>query len=92
MRAGPARRLERQLGEVTEASDACPGTRPHAQSVGETLKGYDQGSDVIRLTFWISLPASSAEYESKKGRRRLKRWGSGACQAQLRVTTMTQVQ
>ena len=51
-RAGPARRLERQHGEVTEASDACPGTRPQAKSVGETLKGYERGSDMFRLTFW----------------------------------------
>lgn len=68
-RAGPARRLERQHGEATEASDACPGTRPQAKSVGETLKGYECGSVVIRLIFWISLQASCAAYELKEGER-----------------------
>lgn len=68
-RAGPARRLERQHGEVTEASDARPGTRPQAKSVGETLKGYERGSDMFRLTFWISLQASCAEYELEEGER-----------------------
>ena len=33
------------------------------------MKGYEWGSVVIRLIFWISLQASCAAYELKEGER-----------------------